>query len=691
MSSAYPRPAFALLAALAAAACVLAYAPGLVGPFVFDSVERVVRNEALMMRSFDAGELLRAAFAAQADYPQRGLSYVSFAVNHLLAGGRFDPFAFKLTNLLVHLANGVLVFFLARAIVRRWNSSEPRSRDLSETRVAYTALVAAVLWLLHPIQLTSVLYVVQRMTSLAAFWVFLGAVLFLSGRERLERGAPGAMPRMIVGIVAGSLLGFLCKQNAVLLPFLCAVLELTLFDARSLARGAKRRLLWLYGMTVGVPLLAALAALVVEPGLVRDAYQHRDFGLVERILTEARVLVYYLRLIAVPDLRELALHHDDIATSTGLLDPWTTLPALAVWIVLIPLAVVAGRRRAPWSLALLWFVVGHGLESGIFALELVHEHRNYVPSAGLAVAGAYYAERLAAARGAARPLLLAAALLAASLLAFVTGLRAAYWRDPATLMESLARHHPGSYRAALAYAYNVVPADADLGVRFAAFQRAAALDARAVAPLVEMAKIGAALALALSGANAPQTAPPAGAAPAPQAAPDVGSLRLEADPARLALLLEWLDAEIHHRLAQHAVRTDSVVTLVRVVDCLLSGSAYCAGLAEAIHQWHLAALGNERLQRTDRAVLELSLAKVLVAAGEHERAVEHARRATRIAPENISYRIQAAILYATLERWGALHEALTALRRDAPAGGWGFEEIEELEQRYLQHARDAAQ
>ncbi|MDX1434981.1 MAG: hypothetical protein R3286_21240, partial [Gammaproteobacteria bacterium] len=147
--------------------------------------------------------------------------------------------------------------------------------------------------------------------------------------------------------------------------------------------------------------------------------------------------------------------------------------------------------------------------------------------------------------------------------------------------------------------------------------------------------------------------------------------------------------EIRRRLAEHPVRTDSVVTLVRVVDCMLAGSPWCVALGDAIRDWHLAALGNARLERTNRAALELSLAKVLVAAGDPDAAVARARRAGEIAPENIQYRLQAAILYAALERWEVLGEALATLRRDAPAGGAGLEGLAELESRYREHASRA--
>jgi hypothetical protein len=135
---------------------VAAYAPGLDGLFVFDSVERVIRNESLQMSSPDTEQFLAAAYAAQADYPQRGLAYVTLALNYYFAGQQFGPFAFKATNLAIHILNGLLVLILAKLILSRWwQLGVLKSRQDPSFRIVVLAIVAMGLWLLHPIQLNS--------------------------------------------------------------------------------------------------------------------------------------------------------------------------------------------------------------------------------------------------------------------------------------------------------------------------------------------------------------------------------------------------------------------------------------------------------------------------------------------------------------------------------------------------------
>ena len=76
----------------------------------------------------------------------------------------------------------------------------------------------------------------------------------------------------------------------------------------------------------------------------------------------------------------------------GLIVAWDVIAKayLYRWVVLVGLALWGVRRRAMWSFGLLWYLVGHSLESSLLSLELVFEHRNYVPSFGILFAGAYY-------------------------------------------------------------------------------------------------------------------------------------------------------------------------------------------------------------------------------------------------------------------------------------------------------------
>lgn len=651
LASIHSRP---ILAGLAAGTllvlAVVAFAPGLGGVFIFDSVERVARNPALRAAALDGEHLLAAAYAEQADYPRRGLAYVTFALNYYLAGQRLDPFVFKLTNLIIHMLNGVLVAVLAALVIGRWRRLEAPAREApTAPAVVWLALLAAGLWLLHPIQVTSVLYVVQRMTSLAGTWVIAGAIAYILARQRLERGGRGALAGLYGGVIAFAAIGFMCKQNALLLPAYCAVLEIFLFERRVLGRTERRRLTVFFMVVLGLPVLAAALALVFAPERILSGYANRDFTLVERLLTQARVLFFYLGLLLAPGVRRFGLYHDDIAISTGLLEPWSTLPAVIAWAVILFLTLRGAGRREPWAFAAAWFMVGHSMESTLLPLELVHEHRNYVPALGIWIAVAAYAGRLWERVGRLRIVVAVTATVWLAALAGTTHLRTNAWRSPAVLLTTLAENHPRSYRSAVGYAFNGLPADADLGLRFGAFQRAATLNPDVITPLIEMSKLAMAVAYFLGQSGQAPAMDEAGRVDQP-----LESVALSTDAQSNARLLASLDEEIIRRLASGPLRTDNVVALIATVDCMIAGSRECMGLAESIGRWHEAALSNEVAPRGYRAVLGLSLAKYHASRGDQDVAVREAQIAGELSSDNLAYRLQQAVLLAWLERWDAL-------------------------------------
>ena len=631
-------------------AAVIAYAPGLGGVFVFDSVERVVRNDSLQISTLDVEALLGAAYAAEDRYPQRGLAYVSLALNYYFADQQFAPFAFKSTNLAIHILNGLLVFILARLILSRWRQlGVPASRQQPSVRIVALAVFAMGLWLLHPIQLTSVLYVVQRMTSLAGTWVLAGAILFIYARVRFQEGRWPALALMYVGVVVCAGIGLLCKESALLLPAYVVVLELLLFDRASLAAPQKRGLLLYFGVILVLPVLAGVVTVLMIPESFLGAYEGRVFDMLQRLFTQARVLFFYLGLLLIPDIRRFGLYHDDVVTSAGLFDPLSTFFAVIAWAVILAAIVWGARRRAPWAFASAWFLVGHGMESTIFPLEQVHEHRNYVPSVGIWIAVAHYVGIAWERAGRQRVLVLSVSVIWLVTLALVGHMRANSWRSPDVLMETLARHHPESYRSVVGYAFNSIPVETDLSVRFDAFKRAASLDNRVVVPLIEMAKIATALGnfigsgeRVFQSSNGKDTRSP------------IREMWLSMDGDHNARLLAALDVEINQRLSTEPVRTDSVAVLVSLVDCALDGNRECVALRANTKRWHDSVLFNEQLSGNHRAVLELSVAKIHASSGDYDAAVRHAHRAGDSAVDILAYRIQEATLYALLERWDDL-------------------------------------
>jgi tetratricopeptide (TPR) repeat protein len=451
------------------------YLPGASGPWVFDDFGNIVHNDYLKVTRLDTSTLYHAAFSLQAGPLQRPLPMLSFALNYYFSGGFGDTTPYKLTNIAIHVSNGLLVFWLALLVLRQLAPAETRNRaarGLDEVMVL--AALVALWWVVHPLQLTSVLYVVQRMTSLSALFVLCGLIGYFHGRLTWN----GGLRRRGTAIIVASLVGFgvagmLSKENAVALPLFAVVIDATVFGAlppcARLSGLARRTRVVLWSVAAGVALLfAALAAIYFS-----SRYGARDFTLSERLLTEARVLFFYLALLLFPRIDWFGSQHDDITLSHSLVQPWTTLPAVAGLLILVVVALRVRRSAPILSLAILWFLAGHLLESTFIPLEIAHEHRNYLPILGpmLAIgAGAAWAAREYRSR---LPLLLLTLLVAVS--AGITAIRAGQWANRSSFNRFEALHHPSSPRAQAGLA-SLLAAKGDYAGAIAGMDRAAVLD-----------------------------------------------------------------------------------------------------------------------------------------------------------------------------------------------------------------------
>lgn len=441
---------------LAIALCVTAliYWPGLSGGWLFDDYPNIVDNVGVQPKQVNVGSLISAALSSPASEFKRPLASLSFALNFLVAG--LDPFWMKLTNLVVHLLNGYLVFILCRQLLAL---AEPRA---DERRRGIGAALIACGWLWLPINLTAVLYTVQRMESIANLFVLLGLIGYVTGRTRMRATihSPsfiesnraknphkyqwGGFALSAMSIVIGVVAGVLAKETAVLLPLYAILIEWILLRFRSSANTFDFRLLALFVVVLALPMIGGTVWLIHHM-LVPEVWATRDFTLTTRLLSETRVVVDYIVWTLIPTPHDLSFYHDDFPVSVSLFAPWTTGFSVLLLLGLIALAVYLRNKQPLVSLGIALFLACQLLTATVLPLELVYEHRNYFASLGLLIAiipllvvpkGTWFALP----RGA---LALALFIYWGSL----TGLTAYAWGNPLRLAENLAWRAPESPRA----------------------------------------------------------------------------------------------------------------------------------------------------------------------------------------------------------------------------------------------------
>jgi tetratricopeptide (TPR) repeat protein len=351
-----------------------AYWPGLHGGFLFDDFANLpTLGQSGPVDNWPA--FWRYITSGTADPTGRPLTVLTFLLN--AHDWPANPFWFKCTNLALHLTNGVLLYVLLLRLGTCLTTNKERNRT--------AALVGTALWILHPLLVSTTLYVVQREAILPATFVLIGLLSWLHGRTLLAaRPRRGAL-YCFLGLGICSVFAVMAKANGALLPMYALLIErLLLSKHEPLPNEASRRvyrkiMLWL----AIVPSLAILTYLfyVGVHGIAQGGNAPtRPWSYAQRLLTEPRVLLDYLALLWMPRPFSSGLFNDQVLASASLWSPATTLPSILVILSLIVGAWTLRHRFPMPALAILFYFAGHLIESTSISLELYYEHRNYIPA-----------------------------------------------------------------------------------------------------------------------------------------------------------------------------------------------------------------------------------------------------------------------------------------------------------------------
>ena len=403
---------------LAILVCIGAYWTGLRGPLLLDDISNLGN---IFAPTFGADDILINLFS-NSGILGRPVSMLSFIINGLLG---HDLFYWKLANLLIHLCCGILIFLLIARLFRLTNSGSK-----------LMAAIIAAAWLLHPIQVSTVLYTVQRMTELSALFVFAAMLTYTIARER-QRAGLTTWPLQIATWFLLFPLAILSKENALLLPAFILLLEVFLLKPDFFTN---RRL------TIAIlPILFfVLTALLTKGDWIFDRYEARGFTLQERLYTESRIIIVYLGMLLIPAQRRMGFAHDGFTISHGLIDPWTTLTSILIITILIVTSFLLRKKHPLIGLGIIFFFVGHSMESTILPLELMYEHRNYLPSFGIILATATTLNTIVKRR----TIIGLFSVASFSLLIYTTHIRADTWSSTQSLYYYMEMVHPESERLA---------------------------------------------------------------------------------------------------------------------------------------------------------------------------------------------------------------------------------------------------
>ena len=429
----------ALVLAILAATLIItiaAYIPGLSGPLFLDDLQQL---QGMIDHSADApDELINRHIVSNSGPFGRSVAMASFLGSAITHGP--DTWWWKYENVMFHLITGLLIFWLTALILIALAPSGQKKPWLVAAGVAS-------FWLLHPLHVSTVLYTVQRMTELSSLFVVAGLISYMKGRQRQIRHDSNGW--LLIGLGFGVFfpLALLSKESALLFPVFCSLIEFLFFQFGGTS-ATQKRIKVFHGALMTGYLLVVMFVIMNFFDFVLKSYEIRDFTLAERIYTELRIVVLYLSQILMPVQSKMGFFHDDITLSTSLFNPITTILSALLLVGLLGSAVALRKRLPLYAFGILFFFVGHALESTIFALELAFEHRNYLPSLGILIAAAALFQSLLKKK---RTLILVA-IIGLTGCSLLTWQRATTWGSPATMYQFMYYAHPQSKRLTLIFA-----------------------------------------------------------------------------------------------------------------------------------------------------------------------------------------------------------------------------------------------
>ena len=346
-----------LLVVLASAA----YCTHFDSPFIFD--DHTVINDNPHMRSlWPPIEAMR--WLPKSTASGRPLVAYSLAINFAISG--YDVWSYHVFNLLVHLANVLLVHGLLRLTL-----AMPAVSPSIRARAPGLAVAITAIWAVHPINSEVVIYMIQRTVLMSAFFMLLSVRLLIAAHRS---------PRPLVWqalTVFAIVLGILCKEKVAVMPIL-----LLLYDRTFLAGSFKlawRRRRWMYVAAACTWALSYGTLTYVERGGIAKV---SDLGW-RYLLTQGLVICRYVWQMVVP--WPLAVTYDQPLVETV----WQSLP----WTLLVLAGLIATCwalvRRPVLGFAGAWFYLILSPDSSIIPImtEVVAERRMYLPGLSVLVLG----------------------------------------------------------------------------------------------------------------------------------------------------------------------------------------------------------------------------------------------------------------------------------------------------------------
>ena len=350
-------------------------------PFHFDDAPNIVENYKLRdLSNF---------------WPPSGsrwFGYLTFALNYYFGG--LNVAGYHIVNLIIHIFNAILVYWLVILTSRTPYFSPPFNSPFAKGGYRGVALFSALLFVSHPIQTQAVTYIVQRFTSLATFFYLLSLVMYIKARleakAKVKFFSASTLTFYIFSLIS-AILAMKTKEISFTLPVVIALYEFMFFEGK-----IKRRILFL--MPIILTMLIIPLSLIGTDKPIGDAIgelravsqEGEEIPRWSYLFTQFRVIVTYIRFLFLPINQNLDY---DYPLYYSFFNPQVFLSFLFLLIILALGVYLLYAKRYKLSatrlftFGIFWFFITLFVESSVIPIrDLINEHRLYLPGIGLVVA-----------------------------------------------------------------------------------------------------------------------------------------------------------------------------------------------------------------------------------------------------------------------------------------------------------------
>jgi len=383
---------------LISALAIIIYSNTFDASFHFDDTPSIVENYAI--HRFDIGAILSSS--------SRPVLDITFALNYYF--GKLNVFGYHLVNLFLHMANGILLYFILFLTINRINPTSATNpiNSINTTNPTNSInpinfripLYASLIFIAHPIQTQAVTYIVSRSSVLATTFYLLTLFLFI---KAFRGSGPSLVTRhsslYLGGAFIASCLAMGTKQIAATLPAMVLI-----YDFYFISRGNLKTLGSHYKSHLLMFSTIAIVIYLSFSGLTRfisfDYAQGVPMPQTEPVtsfqyfLTQLHVIPYYIKLLFIPT--NLNLDYDWPITRS--IDFATVLYFFLLSFFVVT-ALFLYRRAKLISFGIIWFFVTLSVTSSFIVIyDVIFEHRLYLPSVGFVMVVAFLISRISGLR-----------------------------------------------------------------------------------------------------------------------------------------------------------------------------------------------------------------------------------------------------------------------------------------------------